>query len=245
MSYKIGIDDGHGYETAGKRTPDGYRENYFNEKVKKFLIPELKRNGFSYVDCSPMTSDNSLQDRCNRANNANVNIFVSIHANAYGEGNWNSADGVETYYYPGSSSGKKLATLVQNELLKGTKQDNRGVKSADFYVLRKTTMTAILVEAAFMTNKKEADLLKKESFQKETAKDICRGICKYFSKSYVKESTTTTKPKTGYTGILKEAFDKGWFIGEKYKETDNINFENLCYILRNFENYMKKKYNLK
>jgi N-acetylmuramoyl-L-alanine amidase len=243
MAYKIGIDDGHGYETAGKRTPDGYHENYFNEKVKKYLITELKRNGFSCVDCSPMTADNSLQDRCNRANNAKVNIFVSIHANAYGTG-WNGADGVETYYYPSSTSGKKLASLVQTELLKGTKQDNRGVKSADFYVLRKTAMTAILVEAAFMTNKKEAELLKSAKFQKETAQDICRGICKYFNKSYKKEAT---KPKSNedYTGILKHGFDNGWFTGEDYEEKTNIDFGKLCYILRNYDNYLKKKYNLK
>jgi N-acetylmuramoyl-L-alanine amidase len=241
MGYKIGIDDGHGYETAGKRTPDGYRENLFNEKVKKFLINELKRNGFSYVDCSPMTSDNSLQDRCNRANNNKVDIFISIHANAYGEGGWNSADGIETYYYPGSSSGKKLATLIQTELLKGTKQDNRGVKSANFYVLRNTKMVAVLVEAAFMTNKREAELLKSSAFQKETAQDICRGVCKYFSKSYVKE---VTKSK-GYTGILKHGFDNGWFTGEDYQEKTNIDFGKLCHILRNYENYMKKKYNLK
>lgn len=243
MSYKIGIDDGHGYQTSGKRTPDGYKENIFNEKVKRYLIPELKRNGFNCVDCSPMTSDNSLQDRCNRANNANVNIFVSIHANAYGEGSWNTADGVETYYYPGSTSGKKLATLVQSELLKGTKQDNRGVKSANFYVLRKTSMPAILVEAGFMTNKREAGLLKSASFQKETAKDICRGICKYFNKSYVKEATTD---KEEYTGILKDAFNKKWFTDTKYKESTPVTFSKLCHILRNYENYLKNKYkNLK
>jgi N-acetylmuramoyl-L-alanine amidase len=234
---KIGIDDGHGYETSGKRTPDGYRENYFNEKVKKYLIPELKRNGFSYVDCSPMTTDNSLADRCNRANNVNADIFVSIHANAYGSG-WNNADGVETYYYPGSTSGKKLATLVQTELLKGTKQDNRGVKTANFYVLKNTKMTAILVEAAFMTNKKEAELLKTAKFQKETAQDICRGICKYFSKSYVKEATTNK----GYTGILKHGFDNGWFTGEDYEEKTNIDFGKLCHILKNYKSYLDKDY---
>lgn len=227
---KIAIDDGHGYETAGKRTPDGYHENYFNEKVKKYLIPALKRNGFSYVDCSPMTSDNSLSDRCNRANNAEADIFVSIHANAYGS-DWNEAEGVETYHYPNSGSGQRLASLVHTELLKGTKQKNRGVKSADFAVLRLTRMPAILVEAAFMTNKEEAELLKSADFQKETAADICRGICKYFNVEYEKD---------GYEGILKYAFDKKWFTGENYKPNQNVTFEKLCYILRNFENYLKE-----
>jgi len=44
-----------------------------------------------------------------------------------------------------------------------------------------------------------------------------------------------------YTGILKESFDKGWFIGKTYKESTNVDMETLCYILRNFENYMKGK----
>jgi N-acetylmuramoyl-L-alanine amidase CwlA len=57
----------------------------------------------------------------------------------------------------------------------------------------------------------------------------------------INNNNSSNNSKSEYTGILKEAFEKGWFIGKKYKETDNINFENLCYILRNFENYMKKK----
>lgn len=234
---KIGIDDGHGYETSGKRTPDGYRENYFNEKVKKFLIPALKRNGFSYVDCSPMTSDNSLADRCNRANNAKADIFVSIHANAYGSG-WNSAEGVETYHFPNSGNGQRLASLIQSELLQGTKQKNRGVKSANFYVLKHTAMPAVLVEAAFMTNKEEANLLKSEKFQKETAEDICRGICKYFNKSYI--SNTPETKEIEYTGILKHAYDNKWFTGTNYKPSTPVTFDKLCYILRNYKSYLEK-----
>lgn len=229
---KIAIDDGHGYETSGKRTPDGYKENYFNEKIKKFLIPELTRNGFNYVDCSPMTTDNSLADRCNRANNANADIFVSTHANAFGAG-WNDAEGVETYYYPSSGNGQRLASLVQNELLKGTSQKNRGVKTANFYVLKHTNMPAILVEAAFMTNKKEAALLKTEKFQKETAQDICRGICKYYNKSYKSD---------GYTGIMLDAYNNKWFTGTNYDPNQTITFEKLCYILRNYKNYLDKFY---
>jgi N-acetylmuramoyl-L-alanine amidase len=233
MAYKIGIDDGHGYETAGKRTPDGYHENYFNEKVKKYLITELKRNGFSYVDCSPMTSDNSLQDRCNRANNAKVNIFVSIHANAYGTG-WNDAEGVETYHYPNSGNGQRLASLVQNELLKGTPQKNRGVKTANFYVLKHTNMPAILVEAAFMTNKKEAELLKTKKFQEETAKDICRGICKYYNKSYKSDEIYSNMPYT------KWGYNEGLTTLTTYNKDDKFTVEQIFHILKRFKDkYIK------
>lgn len=185
----VAVDDGHGHETAGKRAPDGsMRENYFNEAVKKYLVEELKRNGFEIVDCSPMTYDNSLSDRCNRANKGKADVFVSIHANAYGS-DFNSAKGAETFFFPGSTKGKKLATYVQNYIKKG--MTDRGVKSADFYVLRNTNMPAILIEAGFMTNKDDLEKLKSTSYRKEVAEKTCRGICDYFKKSYTPAKTNT------------------------------------------------------
>lgn len=232
----IAIDDGHGYDTPGKRTPDGYKENLFNESVKNFLIVELKRNGFDFVDCSPMTADNSLADRVKRANDSQANIFISIHANAFGSG-WNSAEGIETYYI-GNSNGKRLAALVQAELIKGTIQVNRGIKTANFYVIVHTNMPAILVEVAFMTNKKEAALLKTKAYQKEVAMEICIGVCRYFGKKYIAEGVGNVSE---YTGVMKEAYDKKWITKEGYNKDDNITMEKLMYILKNFEKYMDEK----
>lgn len=197
MAYIVALDDGHGQKpaTAGKRTPAGYLENYFNHRVKQYLIQILKRCGFKVIDCSSELSDTSLSTRVKRANDGKADIFISIHFNAYGSG-WNSVDGIEVFYYKNGSSystkGKKLATYLYNEIIKGTVQDKRGVKGANFYVLRNTTMPAALAEYGFMTNKHEADLMQDSNFIKECAIETAKGICKYFNVNYVPETTTKT-----------------------------------------------------
>jgi N-acetylmuramoyl-L-alanine amidase len=198
MSKMIALDSGHATTTPGKRTPDGFQEISFNYPTKHFLMSELKRNGFSYVDCSPdKTIDYGLTERARCANNAKANLFVSIHYNAL-NGGWGSHGGIETYHYNNSSNGKKLATLVQAELIKITKLRDRGIKPAIFTVLEKTTMPAILCECGFMDNKEEAALMKTAAHQKNCAIGICKGICKYFGVTYKSETTKD------YKTILKE-----------------------------------------
>jgi N-acetylmuramoyl-L-alanine amidase len=183
--YRVGVDDGHGVETCGKRTPDGYKENEFNHYTKVYLIEALKRCGIEPIDCSPSRNDNSLADRCNIANRASCDVFVSVHYNAMGN-NWNDGvGGIETYYWNNSIDGKRLATLIHNELMQGTPLKNRGVKSADFYVLRETNMIAALCECGFMDNHKEAELMKSENYRRECSEEICRGICKYLGVNYI------------------------------------------------------------
>jgi N-acetylmuramoyl-L-alanine amidase len=193
MSKIIAVDDGHGLKTSGKRTPDGYKENFFNHFTKEYLIDELEYNGFKIVDVSPTRDDNSLADRCNRANKGNADIFVSIHFNAY-IGEWQTkASGIETYSYPGSVEGKKLCEKIHNQLIKGTKQNNRGVKTAKFYVLKYTIMPAVLCECGFMDNKTESALMKSTAFRKECSQEIAKGICDFFGKTYKEQTTTTVK----------------------------------------------------
>lgn len=188
--YKICVDDGHSPTTSGKETPDGYKENEFNHYTKILLKKELENNGFKVIDCSPTRQDNSLKNRCDIANLNFADAFVSIHYNAMGSTWRNSEGGIETYYHGNSEKGIKLAGCIHDELVKNTKLENRGIKS-DFTlyknglaVLRDTNMPACLVECGFMDIKNEAELMKKESYRAECAKEICRGICKYFGMVY-------------------------------------------------------------
>lgn len=198
----IGCDDGHGVETPGKRTPDMYKENEFNHWTKEYLIDELNYNGFKTVDCSPTRDDNSLADRCNRANKGNCDLIVSIHFNAI-LGKWQSkASGIETYHYINNSGkGIRAAQMIHTELIKGTKMVNRGVKGANFKILRDTKMPAVLVECGFMDYKEEAILMKSTKYRKECSIEICKGICKYFNKTY-KGKPASDKLK--YDEILKK-----------------------------------------
>jgi len=189
LSYKICIDNGHGYNTPGKRTPvmpDGrvIREWEFNHPTAKKLEEVLNRCGFSVVMVSDTEEDTPLETRVERANKERADAFISIHYNAL-KGIWGEHGGIETYYYKTSAKGKRLAELVQKELIRETGRRDRGIKEGDFYVLRATVMPAILCECGFMDNLEEANLMLNESYQWKIAEAIGKGVCNYFGAEYI------------------------------------------------------------
>jgi len=156
------------------------REWSFNSVVASRIVNELKGYiGVDTIRVDDMTGavDVSLQDRTDKANKWGADAYISIHANAYGTGGWNNTSGIETFTYPTASRESfVLAKLVQDELVKATKRNDRGIKTANFAVLRETSMPAILVECGFMTNKEEATLLKSDSYRKTCASAIVKGL---------------------------------------------------------------------
>jgi len=203
--YLVALDDGHGMDTPGKRTPvfpegsglksetgNYMHENEFNRAVVAKCKVHLERCGINVLLVAPTDADTPLQERTNLANSKGADIYVSVHANA-STGTWGSAKGVETYHYPGSTKGKKLAEAIHKRLIGGTKQVDRGVKEANYHVLRETKMPACLIEAAFMDNLEEAKLLLSDAFRIECAEEIARGICDYLGVSYTEEAKTPNK----------------------------------------------------
>lgn len=165
------LDNGHGSKTAGKRSPklpDGRQllEYRFNRDIVKRIAKQLEVIGVKhYIVVPEEDTDNFLQGRVTRANTKQSELpklFVSVHANAAPAppGRWCSPSikGIETWYYHNSRRGKKLASVFQNHLVEKTGFKNRFIKSRpsnQFYVLRKTGMTAILTENGFYNNKEE------------------------------------------------------------------------------------------
>lgn len=180
---KIMIDAGHGYDTPGKRSVDGMKEYEFNRSVanemkKFFLTYEHVTVQFSHSD----KKDVPLSERTAKANQAEADLFVSIHGNAHGNGKeWTSAAGIETYVYLSKpKAAYELAKIVQANLVKETSRKDRGVKTANFHVLKATSMTAILCECGFMTNKAEAGLLRTSEYRNRCAEAIVKGIVSYY-----------------------------------------------------------------
>lgn len=202
---KIVIDGGHHYTTNGKRTPDGsMRESEFN-----FRVADLVKNELQYYENVEIkfTHDNDrdvpLSERCDIANTWEADVFVSIHANAYGLGGWNDVQGIESYVH--TSKPEKayiLASKIQNQLLRNTQRPNRGVKLANFQVLRDTYMTAVLVECGFMTNKEEAELLKSEQYRLKCARAIIDGLVQHYNLKPTKKVSPKKVKIEGY--IIEE-----------------------------------------
>jgi N-acetylmuramoyl-L-alanine amidase len=174
---KIMLDAGHGYSTDGKRSPDGLREYEFNRAVANYARDLLQNyeNVTVYFAHSDQR-DVPLQERTNKANNLKVDCYVAIHANAYGS-TWNDAGGIETYVHISKPpEATKLAEKIQRNLVISTGMRDRGVKTADFHVLRETNMTAVLVECGFMTNREEVKLLRSDTYRRTCAEAIVKAI---------------------------------------------------------------------
>ena len=214
--FKVAVDAGHGSNTAGKRTPDGWREHWINVACASFCEQALKRCGIDVLRVA--WDDNNAKDdedvalstrqKLIKANKCNVS--VSFHANAYGNG-WNDAQGVETLISdkaPGDSWA--LANIVQSYLIKGTPQKSRGVKTQSLAMCNCASLgvkAAILCEIGFMTNKAEADLMKTDRFCREQAEEVAHGICDYLGVKYIAYGGSTvadiiTEAKNTPTGYL-------------------------------------------
>ena len=183
------LDPGHGgfvnkkYQTRGKRSPvfpDGsvLYEGEFNRDVVARIADLCQCEGIEYEDIINSSHDVPLATRVSRANRKHSLerrcMYISIHANAFGDGKtFNSAHGVSVFYFMTSKMGKKMATSLQNHLVAETGMSDRGIVAnmewANFYVLRNTSMPAILSENGFMTNLKEAEKLKEDDFRQKIA----------------------------------------------------------------------------
>ncbi|MBJ6363330.1 N-acetylmuramoyl-L-alanine amidase [Paenibacillus sp. GCM10012307] len=214
---KIAIDAGHGPETAGKRTPDGsLREFQFNRAVAAYVRSGLENYEaveILFVHAEDGSRDVPLKERTDRANAWGASAYISIHANANGS-DWNQAEGIETFVHTRPSpEALKLAEAVQRQLIRQTARRDRGVKTADFHVLRETKMPSILVECGFMTNREEAELLKSDGYRRQCASAIIAGTVGVYG----------LKPKPGGgTGVsgFKDVPQDHWAAGAIKKAAD-------------------------
>jgi N-acetylmuramoyl-L-alanine amidase len=176
------LDNGHGKQTAGKRSPkfeDGkqFLEYEFNRDLVKRVSKQLDENGVKYFIVVPEVDiDNFLEGRVDRANNFKSTlpkIFLSVHSNAFGNSGWESPSGIETWFFHDSRSGRALASVFQKHLVAKLGWKNRKLKSypgsKQFYVLRNTKMPAVLTENGFYTNKEETRLLLQDATRQKIA----------------------------------------------------------------------------
>jgi N-acetylmuramoyl-L-alanine amidase len=172
---KIVVDAGHGGHDAGaggKRSKEKDHTLDIARRVRNHLINKGATVSMTREDDRFI----SLQGRVDFAHRRNADIFFSVHINSYSS----TSAGTETYYYTGQS--KALASEVQRELVKATGLPNRGVRSARFFVIRKTRMPSILTETAFISNPREEALLMDPKFRERVAQAMVRGIENYARK---------------------------------------------------------------
>lgn len=188
---KICIDPGHGGEDPGAIGPSGIPEKNITLKIAKEVKRLLEEAGAKVImtrttdtEVSPKhkqaTDIDELQARCDVANKAKADVFVSIHMDSFSS---RSANGTTGYYYiKGSASSRRLASNIQQNLYRKIGTESRGVKTCNFYVVKHTNMPATLIEVAFVSNPKEEKLLYSDKGSKKAADGIVQGISDFFEK---------------------------------------------------------------
>jgi N-acetylmuramoyl-L-alanine amidase len=251
--YLIALDDGHGMETAGKRTPyiqeigRFIRENEFNRAVVNFLDIELKRCGFDTLWLAPTDKDTPLKARTDLANSKKADLLVSIHYNGFdGVFNGNDPEGLSIHIYPNSKESRKVAECILKYLKTGTPQKNRGIQEDNFHMLREAKMPAILSENGFMDNKREALLMIDESFQKEVAIEHAKGICDYFRVKYIdkitpKKEEIIMKKIENVDEALKVLVENGVVNSPDYWKTASNMVKHFDLFILNVANKLKEK----
>lgn len=175
------IDPGHGGNDPGAMNQYiGLRESNLTLQIAKLLKADLEHAGWrvsltrdgDYEVGDPSGDDKQeLQARCDIANAAGARLFISVHINSSVS---SEPSGITTYYW--RQADRQLAQAVQAGMVQATNAGDAGVKRDNFYVIHHTIMTAVLVEAAYLSNPHDAQLLTQPRFLDRVASGIAQGV---------------------------------------------------------------------
>lgn len=195
---KILIDNGHGEDTKGKRSPDGALKEYaYAREIANEVVRELAELGYDVERVVKEDWDVSLPERARRVNEAcarcgigNV-ILISIHCNAAGNGSkWMSARGWSAYTSKGQTMSDRLADLLYEEAEKNfpgmkIRKDNSDGDpdwEENFYILAKTKCPAVLTENFFQDNRKDVAYLLSPKGKKAIVRTHVDAIVHYINR---------------------------------------------------------------
>jgi len=180
----IVLDPGHGGQNIGARSKSPFcEEKRLCLQTARIVKKYLDQLGYHVVMTRNTDAFISLAKRVEIASQAGSSAFVSLH---YNSSRNPIAKGVEVFFFDGKektprvAASKKLADAVLPRIIRRTQAVSRGVKKGNFYVIRETTMPAILVEGGFITNPQERSFLKTHEHLDKIARGIADGIDHYF-----------------------------------------------------------------
>ena len=185
----IAVDPGHGGADPGMVGLNGLEEKEINLKIACKLERVLTDKGYQVVmtrkkdqglyDASaPNKKSQDMQRRIAFLENASPVLTVSIHQNSYQD---EAVCGPQVFYYKDSLEGANLAKCIQEELNNRLQVEKPRTEKANstYYLLKRSEGVLNIVETGFLTNKKEAELLRTKEYQKKCAEAICNGILKF------------------------------------------------------------------
>lgn len=193
QGHVIAVDAGHGGYDPGAIDPRGLREKDLTLDLAHRLAGLLRAAGARVIMTRESDADfvnwslsgararklSDLDFRIEIAGRGRAQILVSIHAN---KALSTAYSGAEVFYEPESADGRYLAELIQAELRAATVTE-RVAKPASYYLTRNAPMPAVIVEVGYLSNPREAELLRDPGHRQKLAKSIAEGINAYFAAS--------------------------------------------------------------
>lgn len=182
-SLRVVLDPGHGGHDVGTIGVSGRYEKDLVLNIalltREALIDQSTKAGVHLDVWMTREDDRFISDvnheRAKMVYEHGGDVFISIHANSFTDPR---VSGTETYYY--ESNALMLARIMQRALVQATGFNDRGIRQADFYMLKETGLPAILLELGYVTNEAEEKKLWDDSVQKKIAKAIAEGVLEYF-----------------------------------------------------------------
>ncbi|HWR45987.1 N-acetylmuramoyl-L-alanine amidase [Sporomusa sp.] len=184
------VDAGHGGIDPGANRP-GVLEKDINLAVALQLKDVLNQYGAKVVlsrqldvELSTECDNEKVRGRYHRdlmarvemVEESDADLFISVHANAVTNA---KRHGAEVFYYNKSEKGKALANSIQAELCNVT-ETSRTAKDADYFVLRRNKIPAVLIEVGYITNMEERQQLQSPEYQRKLAEAIAKGVYTFY-----------------------------------------------------------------
>ncbi len=196
MPKKVFLGVGHGGSDPGA-VANGFKEKDLNLTIALSCRDVLERHGVNVLMSRTKDENDDLTEEIRECNAYNPDLAVDIHNNAGG------GDGAEAFYYSGGGKSKELAqNILARIIIAG--QNSRGIKTklnsygTDYYgFIRETKAPAVIVECAFVDNKKDMEIIDTADEQKAMGVEIARGILLTLGIDYVEEPKTWYKVQVG------------------------------------------------
>lgn len=213
------IDPGHGGDDAGACGRSGLLEkevvldiglrlaDLFNRAAVYTVLTRSTDNDLveseGYSNANRKRLD--LESRVKLASHHNADLYISIHANSFPEQVWS---GAQTFYYSKSDEAKALAVAIQKELVSRLGPNLRKAKACDdYFVLRNSTVPAVLVEVGFLSNPREEALLAQGDYRRQVAEAVFYGTVNYLVDSYKKGRQKEADESRPTSDLPRESMD--------------------------------------
>ena len=227
MTKKIALDCGHGLNTAGKQTLNGanglFKEWTLNDKVRDYVVEYLKDYDveFIFTDNNEGQVDEGLTTRRTTYVNADADVFVSIHHNAY-TGKWNNATGVEVFTDKNPTDADvKLANAIYKNMPTYIGLRGRGIKKENWTVINQNKIPAVLCESGFMDSTIDYPVITSVAGQQGYARAIAEGLIEFLGlekKEPKVEKTIEELAKEVIDGKYGNGEARKKALGDKYAE---------------------------